>query len=1602
MADEIGSLKVVIEAEDRASNVISGISAQIGGLGSKSTTAAKGVEGLSSKTKKSAVSLKSVGDSLNNVTKPLQYAALGLTAAGVASAKMAIDFEDSFAGVRKTVDATDTEFKKIKEDIIALSTTGINGRGAIPMTTTELNELAAAGGQLGIQKENLVEFVETIAQLSSATNLAGEAGAQTLAQFMNVANVPQDNIDRLGSAIVDLGNNFATNEAKIADMAMNIGAVSNQMGISTQDTLAYATALSSMGIEAQAGGSAVSRILMDIQTAVSGGGEALSKFADVSGKSADEFAAQWKSDASGAFKDFLDGLSKTEDITATLADLNFNNIYDIQALSRFASEKGIEILTEALQRSNTAWEENTALQEEFDKKNETTASQLKNTKNNIAETARSIGEIMLPSIADASGVVSDISRKLAGMSDTGKKTLVGVSTGVIALGAASKIAATGLSTVGGAIEGWGKLKTTASTGSKIATALTGIGKVAGPAALGIAGVTAATLGMYKAAQVYENYVDDWSRGGEEITTSVRTNIDAVRELNDLQYELNDLDFKINSGDLEGEDLKNAKQRLEEIKKILNEKYNLNIDCDTTQLDEAVEKAKQIQYLETKQGVTELLDYGNSKKKEFDDALEEESTHKGYIKSIGEQIKATENFKGELLLLKDAYDKGKISQDEFYKGINELAEATGNPNFKNTPLQALLEGDGIEKWSKDLNDKLKSNEGELATLQATIAEYKQSMQQLADAGLFEMEMGDIEEGLSHIETGVKNAGLNADEYARAATLIQQGQKDLNSVWQQGGQTLDNYVNQYVSNMKRFGAGADEIIKGAALIRNGFTDISQAASAGALEAVSKDATELARAIGMIPDGKVVKISATGDISVIDEVTGKIEKIKNENISVSVNADGDISIMDLATGEIQKLRANGEINIQVNAEGNIEVLNEAGEKVAEIDGKTGEALITAEDEVAPVVESAKQSIDSIEDKEVIVKVTIPEPEIPEVTIKPTVTPPVVPAPDPEPVISITPTVEPFEVPSAEGEVNYKVGESPKTVDNAKGIADFDLGKHPEKAPDIKGKSNYTGIFPKSAPTIYGKVIYKAVYEKKAKGTQNFEGGLAMVNDQKGISDPRELIIDNGRAFIPQGRDVILPLSKGAKVYTASQTKAIMAGLGIPHYAEGKENSDAFTAARDAWTHTTRIKAVTPTEELEKWVELSGQFKTNLKDAEDIEEEIFSATLNVRDELNELSESYIIDHAEMNDWQSWGDTAIDAFNRVRERENRYVAEGKVTARESNNFLKSLGQDMFDTRIENSRAWLEHETEYNNLSVEEYISGLGRMRDYTEEYYKNNLITAKTYYTTLQELEDMGVDKIREANDEEVQAYLNSANGWYEQRELYEDWDAYNDSPLKYYERFIKQMETFFKEGKIGWDEYNQYVIDNNMNIYRAQLDSYGEMLTAQQAYIDDVNESYSKMMQDEDNRFREYELNRDLAEAARTRSIYEGAVTQRGKEVYQDAVESIEQNNHEWAMLKLQKEQAETVGALRDELELIEKYQKPLLNEMNQAGVDISALAQSIQTNAPAMQNLIKDLIKAVNKLNVSPSVVYGDTNYTITEADASFVGPLMQRSVIALSGR
>ena len=68
---------------------------------------------------------------------------------------------------------------------------------------------------------------------------------------------------------------------------------------------------------------------------------------------------------------------------------------------------------------------------------------------------------------------------------------------------------------------------------------------------------------------------------------------------------------------------------------------------------------------------------------------------------------------------------------------------------------------------------------------------------------------------------------------------------------------------------------------------------------------------------------------------------------------------------------------------------------------------------------------------------------------------------------------------------------------------------------------------------------------------GTPYHTGGIAMVNDQKGPVYKELITLPNGQSFVPQGRDVILPLPRGTQVLKASQTAKM-----IPKYAQGVGN--------------------------------------------------------------------------------------------------------------------------------------------------------------------------------------------------------------------------------------------------------------------------------------------------------------------------------------------------------------------------------------------------------------------------------------------------------------
>ena len=261
----------------------------------------------------------------------------------------------------------------------------------IPATYEELAWIMELWWQLGVWINDLEKFTTTISQLGTATNLANEEAAQMLAQFANITWMDLNNIDRLWATIVDLWNNFATTEADIVNFASRIAGAWNIAWLTEPQIMWIATAFSSVGIEAEAWGTAVQKVLLQMNNAANLWGDALDEYSKAIWMTADEFKKLRDTHPEEVFQKFLSSLNEAWSWAAKiLTDLWLK---DERLTRAFLSLwQNSEILTDAISRGNQAWNDNIALVNEANQRYSTTESQLIMLQNERANAMAEIGE----------------------------------------------------------------------------------------------------------------------------------------------------------------------------------------------------------------------------------------------------------------------------------------------------------------------------------------------------------------------------------------------------------------------------------------------------------------------------------------------------------------------------------------------------------------------------------------------------------------------------------------------------------------------------------------------------------------------------------------------------------------------------------------------------------------------------------------------------------------------------------------------------------------------------------------------------------------------------------------------------------------------------------------------------------------------------------------------------------------------------------------------------------------------------------------------------------------------------------------------------------
>ena len=549
---------------------------------------------FAAKTTEMGEKLSKVGQRMSEVGKTLSTRLTApLAAMGAVAGKAAIDFESAFAGVRKTVDATEAQFARLEQGIR-------NMAKEIPASANEIAGVAEAAGQLGIATDHILSFTRTMIDLGESTNMSADDAATALARLANITQMPQSEFDRLGSTVVALGNRLATTEAEIVNMGLRLAGAGSQIGMTEAQILSFAGALSSVGIAAEAGGSAFSKVMIEMQLAAETGGQRLQDFARVAGMTGDQFRHAFQEDAAGALLAFINGLQRAEEQGETaikvLDDIGITEVRTRDALLRAAGAG--ELFAEAIALGTRAWEENTALSEEAAQRYETTAAKIEIMRNRLNEVAITFGEILLPPLIEVTEKIGAFADWLANLNPALQRTIVVVAGLAAAIGPLVLLAGQLTSAFGTLVTAVGTLAAFVKT--SLIPAMAGL---AGPILATIAAAAGLAAVAYTVREAWDeikaSLVATWElltgsaqQAGlkmtlafEEMRHSVLRAVDAILErlsvLEDLPFGLGEKFVGLK--DRVGEGVGGAAQRIEELRAAL--------ETNAARMGEAIENTK---------------------------------------------------------------------------------------------------------------------------------------------------------------------------------------------------------------------------------------------------------------------------------------------------------------------------------------------------------------------------------------------------------------------------------------------------------------------------------------------------------------------------------------------------------------------------------------------------------------------------------------------------------------------------------------------------------------------------------------------------------------------------------------------------------------------------------------------------------------------------------------------------------------------------------------------------------------------------------------------------------------------------------------------------
>ena len=1191
---------------------------------------------------KSGDKIKTFGDNVSSLGGKLTT---GLTLPLVASVglvtKAASDYESAFAGVKKTVDETATvSYKNLSDGIRQMAK-------ELPASAVEIANVAEVAGQLGIKAEDILTFSRTMIDMGESTNLSAEEAATAIAKIANILGLTSDEYGRFGASVVDLGNNFATTERDIVEMTNRLAAGGKLAGLTAPDILGLATAMSSVGIEAEAGGTAMTQTLTAIGNAVSltgkGAADDLNLIAKTAGMTSEEFQQAWKEKPVVALQSFIKGLKDAQEkgvnMNAILAQLGMTGIRQSNMLKSLAlaSDK----MGDAVDRSNKAWKENTALTNEANKRYETTESQLKMFKNQITDLAIEFGGPLLKALRDGLkaakpwiDTLATMAKQFSSMSEEQQRNVLKWAALTAGAGPALSILGKGLGIIGNLTKalGWltkgtskavggislmhktfqafrttGNLSSafklasggavalgnaTASASTSTGLLTTAMGALSNPLGLTVAGLAIATA----AAVHFGNEKDKARIKTEEFGSQLS---DTARgELRSFQKTVDETstavaNFGTRAGD--AEKVSGAFKKLYEEVAAAADKTNkrmeeLGAKWGLSEEDIAKAKEKNAQVVSNTESmmnqINEIYQRHNGDASKFSQEEKEIilNNQNEMIKaklsmmdlSAEQQKAALQALNGDVRSLNET--QLKHTKDVLKQALDEEKKLYENSKSE---LKELLDGKAIDQ--ETYNKKMQTLEANhTQTMEALGSKYYQVMQNL-DAKVkartgqswnyWEEAKKVLEEyGLSYEEIGKKAAeasqkvGNSHSILANYTSEMSKEVKEANDAWsllvgnidKNGKFEVKSNVKEVIGEAAKSAEGWEQlqfIAKTAEINSNARATIAEALvesgkwkdmtleekqvivkNQAGLQAIFDSETHLKTWNSMPAKVKELLMKNADVMNKAEEASKALanyEALKPKQKEMLANDESVRRAVARSTDTLTTWNATTPFTKDLKADPT-NVLNNGQ---LSIDKITAWNFASAETKSLDAVDNTSSAVGSA-----ILSVNSPKQEAPINLFAADQTGGV--RNETSGAINAIKQYNPVDI-LAKNSTSATVSEVKTGVN---GIQD--------KTVTINAQDNASSVLSgiKSwIDSVTGNFFTNIFASKHAHGTNYHPGGLAIVNDQRNSNYKEMVTLPNGRSFIPQGRDVLLPLPRGSKVLRADKTRRLMREMGVPKYASG-----------------------------------------------------------------------------------------------------------------------------------------------------------------------------------------------------------------------------------------------------------------------------------------------------------------------------------------------------------------------------------------------------------------------------------------------------------------